>query len=205
MTKPPEGSDPLAQLRRANPVDVDSLPSESSARIRARIQEVIAMEPGADQTGWRRWTSQSRLRGLGLAAGGLAVAALAVALIVGTGAKPNVEPGSSSGPVAGSCVETYSLATLAHRSLAFDGTVTAIAGDRVTFKVNQRFRGNGDRDVTLTATGMTGTAITSAGGPNLAIGERYLVAGEDQFAWACGFTQPYDPAIAAQWASATGG
>lgn len=47
--------------------------------------------------------------------------------------------------------------------------------------------------VSLTASGMTGTSVTSAGGPNLAIGERYLVAGDGEFAWACGFTQPYDP------------
>jgi hypothetical protein len=102
----------------------------------------------------------------------------------------------------GRCVETYTLATLANRSWAFDGTVTSISGDSVTFKVNQRFRGAGADAVTLTATGMTGTSITSAGGPSLVVGGRYLVAGEENFAWACGFTQPYDPAVAAQWAEA---
>jgi hypothetical protein len=37
---------------------------------------------------------------------------------------------------------------------------------------------------------MTGTSVTSAGGPNLGVGERYLVAGDDEFVWACGFAQP---------------
>lgn len=206
-----QGSDPFDQLRRANPVDLDDLPSESYARIRARIQEVIVMEPGTSQTGWRGRIRQPRLQRLGLAAGAVVAAGLAAVLLFGPGGKvvpgPGItgSPGTTSGPVVGSCVETYSLATLAHRSWAFDGTVTAISGDRVTFTVNQRFAGTGDASVTLTATGMTGSAITSIDGPKLAIGERYLVAGEEDFAWACGFTQPYDAAVAAQWASAFGG
>ena len=102
------------------------------------------------------------------------------------------------------CVEQYSLETLKHRGFAFDGTVTSISGDEVTFSVGERYLGPPASTVTLSATGMTGTTITSAGGPNLAVGHRYLVAGEDHFAWACGFTQPYDAAVAAQWKQATG-
>ncbi|MCY7417302.1 MAG: hypothetical protein LH650_02185 [Chloroflexi bacterium] len=75
----------------------------------------------------------------------------------------------------------------------------------MTFRIDRSFKGAAADTVTLTATGMTGTAITSAGGPHRAVGERYLVAGEDHFAWACGFTQPYDAAVAAEWAQATGG
>lgn len=71
-------------------------------------------------------------------------------------------------------------------------------------RINESFAGGAspDSEVTLTATGMTGTSVTSAGGPSLAAGERYLVAGDAEFAWACGFTQPYDAAVAAQWAEA---
>ncbi len=83
------------------------------------------------------------------------------------------------------------------------GKVTAIAGDQVTFDVIETFVGEVSDEVTLTASGMTGTSVTSAGGPNLSVGERYLVAGDGEFAWACGFTQPYDDAIAAEWADAT--
>lgn len=50
--------------------------------------------------------------------------------------------------------------TLADPSSLFDGTA---AGDSVT----------------LTARGMTGTAIPSVGGPHLAVGERYLVGGDE--------------------------
>ncbi|MDL2335741.1 MAG: hypothetical protein QFC55_06905 [Chloroflexota bacterium] len=98
-------------------------------------------------------------------------------------------------------MEHYSLATLAKRTIAFDGTVTAVRGIEVEFQVNQAFDGVSGNDVTLTAEGMTGTTIKSAGGPTLRVGDRYLVAGEDHFAWPCGFTQPYDAAVAAQWVS----
>jgi hypothetical protein len=102
-------------------------------------------------------------------------------------------------------VEQYSLGTLPNRDFAFDGTVTATSGENVTFAVNQRFGGSGPATVTLKAPGMAGTAITSAGGPNLTVGERFLVAGDDDFVWGCGFTQTYDPAVASQWADALGG
>lgn len=103
------------------------------------------------------------------------------------------------------CVEQYGPQTIGHRSIAFDGTVTDIQGDEVTFRVNVPYNGaSADAAVKLTAIGMTGSSITSAGGPKLSVGNRYLVAGEDHFAWACGFTQPYDPSVAATWAAAFG-
>jgi hypothetical protein len=137
---------------------------------------------------------------------GAAIAAFALVALVGPRLlAPAGTPGGSPNPGSAACVEQYSLDTLKNRGFAFDGTVTGIDGDEVTFKVNQAFKGALGESVTLTATGMTGTAITSAGGPNLAVGERYLVAGEDRFAWACGFTQAYDGAVAAQWSAALAG
>jgi hypothetical protein len=75
----------------------------------------------------------------------------------------------------------------------------------VTFTVGTSYLGPAAGSITLDAPGMTGTAITSSGGPNLIVGERYLVAGDDRFAWACGYTQPYDAVVAAEWAAALGG
>ncbi len=193
-----ERRDGLDELRSANPIDPDRLPSASLTRMNVRMQE-MTMEATTDRNRWRR-----RLLLPSLA--GIALAAIAVVAILGHGGPgPSIVPGGSSNVGSASCVETYGLSTLAKRSFAFDGTVTGIAGDEVTFKVNVRYKGAAGDSVTLTATGMTGTAITSAGGPNLAIGKRYLVAGEEHFAWACGFTQPYDSTVAAQWASAFGG
>lgn len=187
-----ERPDPLDELRRANPDTERRLPSESKARVWARIQEAT-MDTNQKTRTRRAW-------GIGLA-GAAAAGVVAVALMLNNGGSP--APSDDPGTGIGSCVETYSPETLANRDFAFDGTVTAINGDEVTFAVTEQFVGSGADEVTLTATGMTGTSITSAGGPNLAVGERYLVAGDDTFVWACGFTQPYDEGVAADWATAT--
>lgn len=184
--------DPLDELRRANPDTERRLPSESKARVWARIQE--ATMDTHQKTGNRR----AMVLGL---AGAAVVGVVAVALVLNNGGSPAPTDDPATG--IGSCVETYSPEALANRDFAFDGTVTAINGDEVTFAVTERFVGSGGNEITLTATGMTGTSITSAGGPNLAEGERYLVAGDDTFVWACGFTQPYAASVAADWANAT--
>ena len=188
----PRSSDPLDELRHADPVRSSRAPSESKARVWARIQEAT-MDTSTERTRRTPWA-------LGL--GAVAVAAVAaVAILTSSGGDP--APSQQPGPAIGHCVETYSAETLANRDFAFDGTVTAIDGDSVTFAVNEAFRGDPGDSVSLQAEGMTGTSVTSVGGPSLAQGERYLVAGDDQFVWACGFTQPYDEAVAAEWAEAT--
>ena len=198
MTKHPE-MDPLDVLRAANPVDVDQLSSASLARIRARVSEDVMTAT----TKSRRplWPTAV----LGVVGSAVAAGAIALALFAGNADQPGVVPGSSVGTGSAFCVERYSRATLGHRDFAFDGTVAAIAGDRVTFTVNQGYHGVDGPSIALEAPGMTGTSVTSAGGPNLAVGQRYLVAGDDSFVWACGYTQPYDPAVAAEWEAALGG
>lgn len=189
MSEP--SADPFDELRHADPVQSRPAPSESKARVWARIQEVNMSTS----------TPPSRAIGWGLGAGAIAVAAaVALAVFFGPGASPT--PSQDPGPGIGSCVETYSLEALANRDFAFDGTVAVIDGDQVTFDINQSFSGSLGDQLTLTATGMTGTSITSAGGPSLAEGQRYLVAGDDTFVWACGFTQPYDAGVAADWEEA---
>jgi hypothetical protein len=186
-------TDPLDELRSADPVHHSPAPSESKARVWARIQEVTM----DDNT---RNARRRTVWGGGLAAAAVAgVAIFALLLNNGDGAPT---PTDGPGPGIGSCVETYSQETLANRDFAFDGTVIAIDGDQVTFDVGQSFVGDVTGSITLTASGMTGTSVTSAGGPNLAAGERYLVAGDETFVWACGFTQAYDEAVAADWAEA---
>lgn len=190
--------DPLDALRAADPIDVDRLSSASLARIRARVREDVMSTPTPRRASWG-----PRLVGLG---GVAAAAAVALALALGgPGRAPVVGPGGSIPPGAASCVEPYSQAALAKRDFAFDGVVSAIDGDRVTFAVGQSFRGASDPTITLDAPGMSGTSITSAGGPSLVVGSRYLVAGDDHFAWACGYTQPYAEVVAAEWASALAG
>jgi len=190
--------DPLDELRAADPVDTDRLPSASLARIRARINEDVMTTPT------RRLPWGARTVGLGAGVAAIAALALVVAL-GGRTTAPGITPGGSVGTGSASCVEPYSKTAITHRTFAFDGIVSAITGEQVTFTIGKAYRGAAGGTVTLDAPGMTGTAITSAGGPNLAVGERYLVAGDDHFVWACGYTQPYDSAVAAEWAAALGG
>ena len=106
----------------------------------------------------------------------------------------------------GSCVEQYSLENLKKRDFAFDGTVQDIKKgtedqpDRITFDVKQWYEGGQGTSAELKAYGFT--AITSAGGSPHAVGQRLLVAGDEDFVWECGFTQPYDASVAADWENA---
>jgi hypothetical protein len=183
--------DPLDELRHANPVRSTPPPSESKARVWARIQEAT-MDTSPQSTRRIRWT---------LGFGAVAVAAVAAIAVLTNGAG-DPTPSQQPGPGIGFCVETYSVETLDDRDFAFDGTVSLIDGDSVTFAINDAFWGDLAESITLEAAGMTGTSVTSADGPALIPGERYLVAGDDQFVWGCGFTQPYDGTVAAEWAGA---
>jgi hypothetical protein len=115
------------------------------------------------------------------------------------------ENGAGGATLAGSCVEMYSLETLAKRDYAFDGTITSIKsgaadeGDTITFDVEEWFHGG--EGATAERRG-SGGGMTSAGGEARSEGDRLLVAGDDDFAWDCGFTQPYDASVAADWKAA---
>jgi hypothetical protein len=192
------GPDPLDELRAADPVHPDRLSSASLARIRARVGQEVMTSAAP--------TPSRRTRSLGLGAGVVALSALALVLAFGgRGAAPGLPPGGSVDPGSAACVEPYSPTAIARRAFAFEGTVITVDGDRVTFAVGTAWRGASSSTITLEAPGMTGSPITSAGGPNLTVGERYLVAGDDTFVWSCGYTQAYDPAIAEEWAAAFGG
>lgn len=200
MTQQPK-RDPIDELRGANPVRDDQLPTDSRDRLWSRIQEARMADnlPHTDSghTRFARWT---------IAASGAAVVAVAVAaLTIGSVAAPPPQSGNGDGGVGtGMCIQ-FSIEELRARDFAFDGTVTAIAGDQATFAVNTAFWGvETASTVTLTAgIGMleeSGVALD--GGPLLVVGDRYLISGDDTFAWTCGYSQVYDEATAAEWAAA---
>ena len=206
----PESDDELELLRAADPVDRESLPSPDNPKAQALFERItmsdtdsIQTTPPADTKDRRPWMWA-------------AAVAAAVLVLVG-GARvldatrdaprddPQNTPGtaqepiSPGGPMMASCVDVYDLETLARREVALDGTVQAVDGDEVTFRVNEWYRGGDSAEITLQgAGGLSG--MTSAGGPgSLEPGTRLLVAGDGGFAWACGFTQPYDAAVAEDW------
>lgn len=204
--------DELDALHAADPVGGASLPSPADPKARA-LFERITMVDTTNQPTETTTSSPRRPHPLMVAAAVVLVALVAVGLSLGgesaddTPDRDDVAAGPTTvgGPSTGSCVELYDLTTLANRELALDGTVVAVADDRITLAVNRWYRGGDAPEVTLG--GAAGLSGLTSGGPAMALepGTRLLVAGDGGFAWSCGFTQPYDPAIAGQWASALGG
>lgn len=131
-----------------------------------------------------------------------------------------VKGGSSDITVAGSCVETYSPDTLKNREVAFDGVVAGVVESQspssvesegpetsyeVHFTVNRWFKGGSGESATLRSSVPIGDgAVTSADGPSIEKGSRYLVAGDGGFMWTCGFTQVYSDEAATTWSSSLG-
>ena len=202
------GPDPFERLVEADPVPDGAVPSASLARVHARIEESIAMASS---------TPAPRDRRLGLALIGVAVVAVAAFALAGAGglfAGPSTAPPVANGPTAAppddggaagggmaSCL-AFDPATLAAQEFAFDGTVTAIDGDQVTFSVGRAYAGVDGDMITVTD---QSAGISLDGGPEYEVGGRYLVSGSDGLAWACGYSAAWDEATAAVWDAAFGG
>ena len=148
---------------------------------------------------------------IALAAAAAAVAVIGTVAAVNVGDDPSTttttlvaapDPGGAISPGGmASCVEMYDLTTLQRREVAFDGTVATVDGDDITFDVGTWYRGGEGPTVTLRGAQALG-GMTSAGpSTSLEPGTRLLVAGDGGFAWSCGFTRPYDPAVAAEWSA----
>jgi len=206
------GPDPIEQLRAADPIDADDVPEASLARVSARTQEHIMTDTQRD--------GESRSRRPLAIGGAIALTgALALAIAFGSGLgvqapgpvavapSPSSEPESSTDPgLAGgggmaSCI-MYDPAILPTFEIVFDGTITAIDGDQLTFEVNEGWKGVGG-SVTLTA---LDTSIALLGPtPDFEVGGRYLVTAAGSTVNACGYTLDYDAETATSWAAAFGG
>ena len=142
-----------------------------------------------------------------IAASGVAlVAVMVAALTLGGAAAPTPPVGNegSGGGGLGICL-AFSMEELQAREFAFDGTVTAIIGTQATFAVNDGFWGVEDgASTTLQADLMVGDpqVVALEGGPVLVVGERYLITGDETFAWSCGWSRVWNAADAAEWAAA---
>ena len=138
------------------------------------------------------------------------VAAAAVALLV-FGPKfgaPAPSPsdggiGGGAGGGAATCIR-FDLEMLARQEFAFDGTVTGIDGESVTFDVGKWYRGSGDASVALTQVGQGDGAVLEGILVDFQVGNRYLVSGARGVITGCGYSQAWDASAAADWASAFG-
>jgi hypothetical protein len=123
---------------------------------------------------------------------------------------PHIDPNADAGWLTGDgaqahCVETFSVDRLSGRDWAFEGVVTDVqVGDpsgldpeptRVIFAVERWFFGGSGGSFTAKTYESPGsiTSAGSSGGSELssAIGAHLLATGDEQFIWACGFTQEY--------------
>jgi hypothetical protein len=93
----------------------------------------------------------------------------------------------------------YDPALLPTFDIVFDGTVTAIEGDQVTFQVGTGWKGV-DGSLTLTVPG-TSVALTGPM-PDFEVGGRYLVTAAGGTINGCGYTLAFDADTAATWAAA---
>jgi hypothetical protein len=182
----------------------DDVPEASLARVSARIQEHIMTDVQRIPTDKHSRRPIALLGGLGLAG------TLALAIVLGSGFGQQ-QPGSigsvptpSSDPPGGvgmaSCL-MYDPAILPTFDIVFDGSVTAIDGDQVTFSVNAAWKGV-DSSVTLTS---PSTSVALVGPvPDFEVGGRYLVTAAGSNINACGYTLEFDAETAATWAAAFG-
>ena len=118
--------------------------------------------------------------------------------------RPAARSAAAGWPCASRCTTSRRWRTASGRSMA--RRRHRLDGNQVTFAVNHWFREgrHGGATVTVTADGMTSESGL-LGGPGLVVGGRYLVTGEDEFAWSCGFTQYWNESTAADWARVLGG
>jgi hypothetical protein len=203
----PTGRDPIDRLRAADPIHADDVPDASLARVSARVQEHI-------MTDNRRTPILPPTRGPLAVIGGLALAgAVALAIAFGSGlgtpapagGPVAANPTPSENPAAGggmaSCL-MYDPANLPTFDKVFDGTVTAVDGDQVTFDVNTGWKG-AEGSITLTAPNVDIALVGPM--PDFKVGGRYLVTTAGSNINACGYTLDYDAATAETWAAAFGG
>ena len=201
----PTGLDPIDRLRAADPFRADEVPDASLARVSASIEEHIMTD--LQQTA----TVVPGNRRFAIFGGLAAVGALAFAIAfgsdlgpkspnsIGTVPTPTQNPAAGGGGLA-SCL-AYDPANLPTFDTVFDGTVTAVDGDQVTFDVTDGWKG-ADGSITLTAPQIDVALVGPL--PDFEVGGRYLVTAAGSTVNACGYTLDYDAETAAAWAAAFG-
>lgn len=115
-------------------------------------------------------------------------------------AGPALVLSTGEGAGAASCL-AFDPAILAGMPLAFEGTATAVDGDRVRLTVDRWFKGGDAAEVELLAP--RGLEALIAGFP-LAVGEHYLISASDGEVNYCGFSGPATPELRAGFEAAFG-
>jgi hypothetical protein len=181
-------------LREANPVT-----AQKDDESRERLFASITAGTGSAVPGDRSKLMLAGAGALGVVVAGVVVGA--VVLANGGDGRPGennavANPGETGGGLSASCIG-FSPVELQMRQFAFEGTVVAIDEERITFAVDRNFSGETNTEVTLNADStLLNEMYTDF---EFVVGERYLVSGDDEFAWGCGFTVPHSDEMAAEW------
>lgn len=209
MSKRRFEGDPLEAVRRIDPLDPLTVPTDTSgAQAWALFQEVTSMNE-TETTTTKTPIRQPWMRRVAVGAG----MAMILAVIAGGGyallrdeADPIVVGGEPIGTGAMTMCIQYTEEMLAGQQFAFDGTLVSASEDgaEVVFEVHDWFKGGDGTRVTLGAEGLIGDTSLALTGPGLTVGERYLISGTDGFVWACGYSVTYDTALAQHWAELFG-
>ena len=196
----------LARLRAADPAA--SLPPADPERVADLLEDVMG-ETSTRTTETRDTGTHDRSPLTWL------VAAAAVVLIVATGAFALVNRDHDTAPTADPTVTSLSLPAsqgrcqipnaevLRAQTIAFRGTLTALADDTATFRVDDWFIG-GPTDLAKVSAPSQRLA-PFVGGADLKVGGRYLVASRDGVVTGCGFTGPDSGHLASLYAQAFAG
>jgi hypothetical protein len=196
----------LARVRAADPAA--SLPPAGPERVAELLQDVMG-ETTTRTTESRDTGTRDRSPLTWL------IAAAAVLLIAATGAFALVHRGHGTTATADRTVTSLTLPAsqgrclvpnaevLRVQTIAFRGTLTALADDAATFRVDDWFTG-GPTDLAKVSAPSQRLA-PFVGGADLKVGGRYLVAARDGVVTGCGFSGPDSPARSALYDRAFGG
>lgn len=166
--------------------------------LRDRFEEVDQIPSPWDGPGTTQQVRPARRRPFLIAA---TAAAAVIAIVLAVSGRDAGPKGDASWITAtqGMCVEQYSIGTLANRSFAFEGVISDVQGPadpespdpasattNVTFDVVRWFWGGTGAETSR----RTYAVASSVGELDASVGAELLVAGDEDFMWACGFTQP---------------
>lgn len=113
---------------------------------------------------------------------------------------PPLELSAGGGDAMAMCM-AFDPAFLAEMTLAFEGTATAVEGERVTLEVDRWFKGGDAAEVALVAPAGLEALI---GGINFEEGKQYLVSATDGTVNYCGFSGEATPELRAGFEAAFG-
>jgi hypothetical protein len=189
----------MDQLAKANPV----VPVDDDPKADELLQRITSEAPPR-RGGWQQRAA--------LAVGGLAaVAVIAVASFAVLGGGDDGDGGQlpadqpaddPAGGFAGTCL-AFSEDELRLREFAFHGRAEEVDGGTVTFAVEESYSGDLGSEVTLELDSSLQSEMYNDF--TFSEGQEYLVSGDEQFAWGCGFTVPYTASDAGVWEAALTG